>query len=185
MATETGTPLQSPSAGPEVSNNNSTTTPEKKKDKKKKSKEGKKSKKKDDKDKDESSKQGEGVQEETGNNNVVDAASPSKKGLRTRASSGASTSLASLGDGCLVCGKVVYFSDRVKADDKVFHKACFRCTQCKGVLKLGSYAGLEGKYYCKPHFKQLFQLKGNYAGGFGTGDDLLLSFIIFTLILQT
>jgi hypothetical protein len=27
--------------------------------------------------------------------------------------------------------------------------------------------GCAGKPYCKPHFKQLFQLKGNYAGGFG------------------
>src|SRR5690606_36667940 len=28
------------------------------------------------------------------------------------------------------------------------------------------YASLEGKYYCKPHFKQLFKTKGNYASGF-------------------
>ena len=24
-----------------------------------------------------------------------------------------------------------------------------------------------GKYYCKPHFKQLFKEKGNYSEGFG------------------
>jgi hypothetical protein len=30
------------------------------------------------------------------------------------------------------------------------------------VLSLGNYAALEGAYYCKPHFKQLFALKGNY-----------------------
>ncbi|KAL6068022.1 LIM zinc-binding domain-containing protein [Balamuthia mandrillaris] len=68
---------------------------------------------------------------------------------------------------CIVCDKAVYFSDKLQADGKVFHKACFRCTECKNVLKLGSYASLEGKYYCKPHFKQLFALKGNYAEGFG------------------
>ena len=56
------------------------------------------------------------------------------------------------------------------------------------MLKLGTYAALEGKFYCKPHFKQvylpyfhhyrilllidfavtkLFALNGNYAHGFG------------------
>jgi len=33
------------------------------------------------------------------------------------------------------------------------------------MLKLGNYAALEGKFYCKPHFKQLFALKGNYNEG--------------------
>ena len=32
---------------------------------------------------------------------------------------------------------------------------------------MGNYASLEGKYYCKPHLKQLFALKGNYDEGFG------------------
>ena len=30
---------------------------------------------------------------------------------------------------------------------------------------LGSYAALEGRYYCKPHYQQLFKLKGNYNEG--------------------
>jgi len=34
-------------------------------------------------------------------------------------------------------------------------------------LSLGNYASLKGEYYCKPHFKQLFKLKGNYDEGFG------------------
>jgi hypothetical protein len=29
------------------------------------------------------------------------------------------------------------------------------------LLELGTYASLEGVYYCKPHFKQLFAAKGN------------------------
>jgi len=58
--------------------------------------------------------------------------------------------------------------ERLAADDKVFHKTCFKCEQCKGSLKLGTYAALDGKYYCKPHFKQLFAVKGNYNDGFGT-----------------
>lgn len=49
-----------------------------------------------------------------------------------------------------------------------FHKTCFRCDHCHNVLSLGKYAALDGKYFCKPHFKQLFALKGNYNEGFGT-----------------
>jgi hypothetical protein len=49
------------------------------------------------------------------------------------------------------------------ADEKIFHKNCLRCKQCDKVLSLGSYAALEGIYYCKPHFKQLFALKGELS----------------------
>lgn len=35
------------------------------------------------------------------------------------------------------------------------------------MLSLGSYASLEGKFFCKPCFKKLFKLKGNYSEGFG------------------
>lgn len=31
----------------------------------------------------------------------------------------------------------------------------------------GTYAALQGKIYCKVHFKQLFKIKGNYDEGFG------------------
>lgn len=31
----------------------------------------------------------------------------------------------------------------------------------------GTYAALQGKIYCKAHFKQLFKMKGNYDEGFG------------------
>jgi len=42
-----------------------------------------------------------------------------------------------------------------------------KCEECGKALGLGNYAALSGKYYCKPHFKQLFALKGNYSEGFG------------------
>lgn len=32
---------------------------------------------------------------------------------------------------------------------------------------LGSFAALQGEFYCKPHFQQLFKSKGNYDEGFG------------------
>jgi hypothetical protein len=34
-------------------------------------------------------------------------------------------------------------------------------------LKLGNYASMEAKTYCKPCFKKLFFSKGNYSEGFG------------------
>jgi len=71
-------------------------------------------------------------------------------------------------DPCMVCGKQVYFSDKLSVEGKLVHKFCFRCAHCNGTLKLGTFAALEGRYYCKPHFKQLFKTKGNYSSGFGS-----------------
>jgi hypothetical protein len=69
---------------------------------------------------------------------------------------------------CFACGKTVYPMEMISADNRVFHKTgCFKCEHCKTTLKPGNYASLQGKYYCKPHFKQLFALKGNYDEGFG------------------
>jgi len=70
-------------------------------------------------------------------------------------------------ESCDVCKKTVYVSEKLTADGKIFHKSCFRCTHCNNVLKLGSYASMDGIFYCKPHFKQLFASKGNYSEGFG------------------
>ncbi|TPX70441.1 hypothetical protein SpCBS45565_g01811 [Spizellomyces sp. 'palustris'] len=55
-------------------------------------------------------------------------------------------------------------------DNSVFHKTCLKCAHCKSTLKMGNLASMNGQYYCKPHFKQLFKLKGNYAEGFGLED---------------
>eukprot|EP01100_Stratorugosa_tubuloviscum_P011254 TRINITY_DN49_c0_g2_i1.p1 TRINITY_DN49_c0_g2~~TRINITY_DN49_c0_g2_i1.p1 ORF type:complete len:107 (+),score=48.28 TRINITY_DN49_c0_g2_i1:271-591(+) len=68
---------------------------------------------------------------------------------------------------CHVCAKTVYINDLIVADEKSYHKSCFRCAECNNVLRLGNYASLNGRTYCKPHFKQLFKLKGNYNEGFG------------------
>lgn len=68
---------------------------------------------------------------------------------------------------CTICTKTVYAQEMVQIDDKPMHKTCLRCTQCNTILSLGKYAAVSGQYYCKPHFKQLFALKGNYSEGFG------------------
>ena len=92
---------------------------------------------------------------------------------------------------CEVCGKTVYAMDELKADNKIFHKSCLRCSECNKVLSLGTFAALEGKMFCKPHFikvgyflsiiwfcnganlcqfRQLFKAKGDYTSGFGKED---------------
>lgn len=72
---------------------------------------------------------------------------------------------------CTVCNKTVYLAEKIvvedKEDRKTFHKTCLKCTHCKCGLTLGNYASMQGVFYCKPHFKQLFATKGNYDEGFG------------------
>ncbi|XP_078662225.1 uncharacterized protein LOC144906126 isoform X7 [Branchiostoma floridae x Branchiostoma belcheri] len=68
---------------------------------------------------------------------------------------------------CRACGKTVYAMEKIATDHDTFHKSCFKCDYCKKVLSLGTFAGIHDKLYCKPHFKQLFQAKGNYDEGFG------------------
>eukprot|EP01106_Pelomyxa_sp_JSP_P014967 TRINITY_DN495_c1_g1_i3.p1 TRINITY_DN495_c1_g1~~TRINITY_DN495_c1_g1_i3.p1 ORF type:complete len:278 (-),score=110.85 TRINITY_DN495_c1_g1_i3:105-896(-) len=69
---------------------------------------------------------------------------------------------------CPACGKAVFAMEAINVDKVVFHKAgCFKCVHCKKTLSPGNYAGIAGKFYCKPHFKQLFALKGDYASAFG------------------
>ncbi|NWI32410.1 XIRP2 protein, partial [Sula dactylatra] len=68
---------------------------------------------------------------------------------------------------CRLCQQRVYPMECLVADKQNFHKSCFRCHHCGSQLSLGNYASLQGKIYCKPHFKQLFKSKGNYDEGFG------------------
>ena len=58
--------------------------------------------------------------------------------------------------------------EKLEADGCTYHKKCFRCSHCNNAVSLGGYAALQGKIYCKPHFKQLFKSKGNYNEGFGS-----------------
>jgi cysteine/glycine-rich protein len=37
---------------------------------------------------------------------------------------------------CMACTKTVYLVDKLTADNRIFHKACFRCHHCKGTLKV-------------------------------------------------
>ncbi|GAM29424.1 hypothetical protein SAMD00019534_126000 [Acytostelium subglobosum LB1] len=74
-------------------------------------------------------------------------------------------------DKCQLCQKTVYLTERVVLEEtdsrRIFHKVCMKCSHCSVVLNLGTLAQLDGVLYCKPHFKQLFALKGNLDEGFG------------------
>lgn len=71
------------------------------------------------------------------------------------------------GEKCGVCEKTVYATERISVGDKVLHKNCLKCKHCNKILSTGTCASMNEVYYCKPHFKQLFTLKGNYDEGFG------------------
>ncbi|XP_019418074.1 PREDICTED: LIM domain-containing protein WLIM2b-like isoform X2 [Lupinus angustifolius] len=58
---------------------------------------------------------------------------------------------------CKTCEKTVYPVDQLSADGTAYHKACFKCSHCKGTLKLSNYSSMEGVLYCKPHYEQLFK----------------------------
>ncbi|KAB2087977.1 hypothetical protein ERO13_A04G118300v2 [Gossypium hirsutum] len=67
---------------------------------------------------------------------------------------------------CNACNKTVYLVDKLTADNRVFHKACFRCHHCKGTLKLSNYNSFEGVLYCRPHYDQLFKRTGSLDKSF-------------------
>lgn len=67
---------------------------------------------------------------------------------------------------CTACEKTVYLVDKLTADNRVYHKSCFRCHHCKGTLKLGNYNSFEGVLYCIPHFDQIFKQTGSLDKSF-------------------
>ncbi len=52
--------------------------------------------------------------------------------------------------------------ERMSANGFFFHRSCFRCSHCSCQLKIGGYSlskgdgGERGKFFCTPHYRQLF-----------------------------
>ncbi|ESR44810.1 hypothetical protein CICLE_v10003747mg [Citrus x clementina] len=67
---------------------------------------------------------------------------------------------------CKVCEKTVCPVEQLSTDGVVYHKSCFKCSHCKGTLKLSNYSSLEGALYCKPHFEQLLKESSNFNKNF-------------------
>ena len=56
--------------------------------------------------------------------------------------------------------------EKLEIDGVIYHKRCFKCRECGTTLSARTYAKGNGNVYCKAHYTQLFQRKGNYHGGF-------------------
>jgi len=59
-------------------------------------------------------------------------------------------------DNCHFCQEKVYVVERMSAEGKFFHRACFRCDYCNILLRLGSYVyhregRFANKFFCIPH----------------------------------
>jgi len=52
---------------------------------------------------------------------------------------------------CDVCGKTAYPLESVTANEKTYHKLCFKCSICQTTLSLKNFKGFEGKIYCLTH----------------------------------
>ncbi|XP_032221135.2 MICAL-like protein 1 isoform X1 [Nematostella vectensis] len=55
----------------------------------------------------------------------------------------------SLGTACLICGERVYLMERLVAERRLFHRACFRCSRCNSSLRAGTYTFFpESESFC-------------------------------------
>uniref|UniRef100_A0A7N0SVX4 LIM zinc-binding domain-containing protein n=1 Tax=Kalanchoe fedtschenkoi TaxID=63787 RepID=A0A7N0SVX4_KALFE len=70
---------------------------------------------------------------------------------------------------CKACDKTVHFIDMLSADGVIYHKTCFRCSHCNGLLVVSNYSSMDGVLYCKAHFEQLFKETGNFSKKFSSG----------------
>nr|ACU18916.1 unknown [Glycine max] len=63
---------------------------------------------------------------------------------------------------CKACDKTVHLVEGLSVDGAAYHKNCFRCSHCNGLLAISNYSSTEGVLYCKVHFEQLFKETGAY-----------------------
>lgn len=52
---------------------------------------------------------------------------------------------------------------QLTVEGEFYHKTCFRCSHGGCFLTISTYAALDGLFYCKHHFSQLFKEKGSYS----------------------
>ncbi|KAK2650313.1 hypothetical protein Ddye_017802 [Dipteronia dyeriana] len=71
-------------------------------------------------------------------------------------------------DKCKACDKTVYVVDMLSLEGVPYHKACFKCSHCKGTLVMSNYSSMDGVLYCRHHFEQLFKESGNFSKNFQT-----------------
>uniref|UniRef100_A0A914VUY1 LIM zinc-binding domain-containing protein n=1 Tax=Plectus sambesii TaxID=2011161 RepID=A0A914VUY1_9BILA len=57
---------------------------------------------------------------------------------------------------CVICGKVVYPVEKVFANKRLYHKACFKCSKCNKSLTATNFNSHEGALLCKVHHLEVF-----------------------------
>ncbi|EJD04894.1 LIM-domain-containing protein [Fomitiporia mediterranea MF3/22] len=62
---------------------------------------------------------------------------------------------------CARCSKPVYFAEQVKANGRVFHKPCLRCTDCNTALDSARLAEKGEKVVCRSCYSKLYGPKGS------------------------
>ncbi|KAK3087988.1 hypothetical protein FSP39_013119 [Pinctada imbricata] len=67
------------------------------------------------------------------------------------------------GEKCGVCGKSVYAAERQEAGKIIYHKLCFKCSECKMSLKLNNYAQADKVLYCKKHYQEIVVAKNTQS----------------------
>lgn len=77
---------------------------------------------------------------------------------------------AAKGTGCLRCGFPVYAAEQMISKDRVWHKRCFACVECRKSLDSTNLNdGPDGEIYCRGCYGRNFGPKGvGYGIGAGT-----------------
>jgi len=63
---------------------------------------------------------------------------------------------------CTKCALAAYPEESVKYDGILYHKACFKCLNCKSSLSISAVAQFQGDIYCKNCFVRMFKTRGTY-----------------------
>ncbi|CAH8582180.1 unnamed protein product [Heterobilharzia americana] len=82
------------------------------------------------------------------------------RNIRTRWSSGGYGS----SNRCANCRDIVYANERVDAVGKVFHRLCFKCTDCQRLLDRGTACDHNREVFCQNCYTKNFGSKGLKAG---------------------
>ncbi|XP_072020119.1 LIM and SH3 domain protein F42H10.3-like isoform X13 [Amphiura filiformis] len=56
---------------------------------------------------------------------------------------------------CAFCKKTVYPTEKFNCLDKIWHKGCFKCTECSLKLTMSTYKGFNKMPYCNAHYPKL------------------------------
>uniref|UniRef100_A0A7S3LJN8 LIM zinc-binding domain-containing protein n=1 Tax=Aplanochytrium stocchinoi TaxID=215587 RepID=A0A7S3LJN8_9STRA len=71
-------------------------------------------------------------------------------------------------DSCRKCTKPVYFAEKIKRFNHVYHKWCFKCESCDRRINQGENLDRNHNPYCRPCYYKFFAPHGFRGGGDGT-----------------